>query len=56
MNSKIFLLALISLLIQTVTLKQLKFIEVVSRHGVRYPSYPNAYDNSNITIIRNAKN
>lgn len=36
--------------------RKLKFIEVVTRHGVRYPSYPNNYDHSNISFNPNLKN
>lgn len=56
MYQKIFFLLLILLLLRTTTERQLKFIQVISRHGVRYPSYPNDYDHSNITTIRNSYN
>jgi hypothetical protein len=34
--------------------RKLQFIEVVTRHGVRYPQYLNDYDFSNITLVDGA--
>jgi len=49
---------LISLLfLFTISLtKKLMFVQVTSRHGARYPSYPNQIDYSNITLIRGTRN
>lgn len=35
--------------------RKLIFIECITRHGIRYPSFPNDYDYSNITDVSNAK-
>lgn len=35
----------------TVGASQLMFVEIISRHGVRYPAFPNDYDFSNISTL-----
>ena len=42
-------LILLSAVLSTVSSKKLVFIECITRHGVRYPSFPNHYDFSNIS-------
>jgi hypothetical protein len=51
---KLMILPLFLQLILSAIARELKFIQVVSRHGARYPSYPNDYDFSNISTIHNS--
>ena len=51
---KIYLIISFTLLLIQLSARSLVMIETITRHGVRYPQFPNAHDHSNVTVLDNA--
>lgn len=51
---KIYFIISLALILTQLCARHLLMIETITRHGVRYPQFPNAYDHSNITLLDNA--